>query len=96
MGSLLEIAQGVMHMHRTADAGDVIANAAGIGLGAMAAAAGPRELAVQAGDVARADLNRPAGAHGACDRSPTACGRRAWKSSSGSRTCSRRESRYVA
>ena len=40
MGLALEIAQGLMHMHRTADPGDVIANAAGIGIGAMAAARG--------------------------------------------------------
>jgi hypothetical protein len=40
MGLTLEIAQGAMHMHRTADARDMLANAAGVGLGAMAAAAG--------------------------------------------------------
>jgi VanZ family protein len=40
MGLALEIAQGAMHMHRTADARDMLANAAGIGLGAMAAASG--------------------------------------------------------
>jgi VanZ family protein len=40
MGLALEIAQGAMHMHRTADARDLLANAAGVGLGAMAAAAG--------------------------------------------------------
>jgi VanZ family protein len=40
MGLVLEIAQGLMHMHRMADPVDMIANAAGIGLGAMAAARG--------------------------------------------------------
>jgi VanZ family protein len=40
MGLTLEIAQGLMHMHRTADPVDMIANAAGIGIGAMAAARG--------------------------------------------------------
>jgi hypothetical protein len=40
MGLVLEVAQGLMHMHRMAEPGDVIANAAGIGLGAMAAARG--------------------------------------------------------
>lgn len=40
MGLLLEIAQGEMHMHRTADARDMLANAVGVGLGAMLAAAG--------------------------------------------------------
>lgn len=40
MGLLLEIAQGAMHMHRTADARDMLANAVGVGLGAMLAAAG--------------------------------------------------------
>ena len=40
MGLVLEIAQGLMHMDRTADPSDVIANAAGIGIGAMVAARG--------------------------------------------------------
>lgn len=40
MGLVLEVAQGLMHMHRMADPVDVIANAAGIGIGAMAAARG--------------------------------------------------------
>ncbi|HTG76998.1 MAG TPA: hypothetical protein VL546_07490 [Steroidobacteraceae bacterium] len=40
MGLVLEIAQGMMHMDRMADPGDVIANAAGIGIGAMVAARG--------------------------------------------------------
>jgi VanZ family protein len=40
MGVLLELAQGAMHMDRTADVRDVLANAAGVGIGAMASAAG--------------------------------------------------------
>lgn len=40
MGVAIEFAQGAMHMHRTAEARDVLADAAGIGLGAMLAAAG--------------------------------------------------------
>jgi len=40
MGLVLEIAQGAMHMDRMADPGDVIANAAGIGIGALVAARG--------------------------------------------------------
>jgi VanZ family protein len=40
MGLVLEIVQGLLHVHRMADPVDVIANAAGIGLGAMAAARG--------------------------------------------------------
>jgi len=40
MGVLLELAQGAMHMQRTADVRDVLANATGIGLGAVASAAG--------------------------------------------------------
>jgi VanZ family protein len=40
MGVLLELAQGAMHMNRAADVRDVIANTAGIGLGAIASAAG--------------------------------------------------------
>ena len=40
MGILLELAQGAMHVHRTADARDVVANATGIALGAMLAAFG--------------------------------------------------------
>ena len=40
MGALLELAQGAMDMQRTADFRDVLANATGIGLGAVASAAG--------------------------------------------------------
>ena len=40
MGVLLELAQGAMHMNRSAEVRDVVANAAGVGLGAMASAAG--------------------------------------------------------
>jgi VanZ family protein len=40
MGVLLELAQGAMHMQRSAEVRDVVANAAGVGLGAMASAAG--------------------------------------------------------
>lgn len=40
MGIALELAQGAMHMHRTAEAHDVLANAAGIGFGAALAAGG--------------------------------------------------------
>ena len=40
LGTVLELLQGAMQMHRTADLRDVLANAAGIGLGALAAAAG--------------------------------------------------------
>lgn len=40
LGLMLELAQGAMHMHRTADTRDMIANAVGVGLGAMLAAAG--------------------------------------------------------
>lgn len=40
MGVLLELAQGAMDMQRTADVRDVLANATGVGLGAVASAAG--------------------------------------------------------
>jgi VanZ family protein len=40
MGALLELAQGAMDLQRTADVRDVLANATGIGLGAVASAAG--------------------------------------------------------
>ena len=40
MGLALEYAQGAMHLHRMADARDMLANAAGVGFGAMLAAAG--------------------------------------------------------
>jgi VanZ family protein len=40
MGIAVELAQGAMHMHRTAEALDVLANAAGIGFGAVLAAGG--------------------------------------------------------
>lgn len=40
MGALLELAQGAMDMQRNADVRDVLANATGIGLGAVASAAG--------------------------------------------------------
>jgi VanZ family protein len=40
MGVLLELAQGAMHLSRTADVRDVVANAAGVGLGVVASAAG--------------------------------------------------------
>lgn len=40
LGLALELAQGALHLHRTADARDMLANAAGVGVGAMLAAAG--------------------------------------------------------
>jgi VanZ family protein len=40
MGLGLEFAQAAMHLHRTADARDVVANAAGVGFGLVLAAAG--------------------------------------------------------
>ena len=40
MGIAIEFAQGAMHTQRTAEARDVLANAAGIGLGAVLAAGG--------------------------------------------------------
>lgn len=40
LGIAIEFAQGAMHTHRTAEARDVLANAAGIGFGATLAAAG--------------------------------------------------------
>lgn len=40
MGALLELAQGAMDMQRNADVRDVLANATGVGLGAVASAAG--------------------------------------------------------
>jgi hypothetical protein len=40
MGLGLEIAQGAMHMHRVADARDMAANAAGVIIGLLLAAAG--------------------------------------------------------
>jgi hypothetical protein len=40
LGLVLEVAQGAMHMHRVADARDLLANAVGVALGALLAAAG--------------------------------------------------------
>ena len=40
MGLALEIAQGAMHLNRTAEARDMLANAAGVALGGLLAAAG--------------------------------------------------------
>jgi VanZ family protein len=40
MGLTLELLQGVMHMQRTADPRDMVANAAGVGVGMMLALAG--------------------------------------------------------
>jgi hypothetical protein len=40
MGIAIELAQGAMHVGRTAEVRDVLANASGVALGAMLAAAG--------------------------------------------------------
>ena len=40
LGLVLEVAQGAMHMHRTADARDLLANTVGVALGALLATAG--------------------------------------------------------